>query len=410
FPVFLSTHALLLAPRWQPRSVIAHGWLTGPGGGKISKKEVTSKGGAIPPVRDALDRWGADALRLYLLQSASASQDFEWDPARVEAVQGRLEEVERLVRNALEAGSGGPPELDRWLESRVHEILTRFEEAFSRADLRGVAEAVYAELPSVVRRYLVRGGSSGAALQKAAVAWIRLMSPITPPLAEELFQGRGDRLVAAGPLPDPTEFARAPGAVVAEALVDRVEDDLRSVLRPAQARGNAPDEVIFYIAAPWKTTVERWLRKPSMTPGQVPSLRSIMERAASVPELSAYRDRIPKYVQRIAPGLLSEPPMPEETVDELGLLRSLEGYLVRRFGFRSVAVFEEDSAADHDPAGRRERARPGRPAFYLYGGATHSAGPGGSSPSAGGGRSRAEPPSPPSASGGSARPPGGEKR
>ncbi len=144
-----------------------------------------------------------------------------------------------------------------------------------------------------------------------------------------------------------------------------MEEDLRAVLRAGERRqGPAPSEVIFYVAAPWKRTVESWLRESAERPENV-DVRGIMARTASHPELAAHRAEIPKYVQRVAPLLRSEGAPLTEPLDEVDALRSVEGYLVRRFGFTAVTVHPEEAAAPHDPKGRRERARPGRPAFYF---------------------------------------------
>ena len=102
--------------------------------------------------------------------------------------------------------------------------------------------------------------------------------------------------------------------------------------------------------------------------GEEPSVRSVMARAASHGELTAYRAEIPRYVQRVGPQLRGEPVAPVPS-DEVEALRSAEGYLTRRLGIPNLSVYREDEAAPHDPLGRRERARPGRPAFYLVGAA-----------------------------------------
>lgn len=367
FPVFLFTHALLLPPELRPRGLFVHWWLTDRGGSKISKKEVSSKGGRIPPLQDAFERWGADALRLFFAQAASAYQDIEWDPELVDTAAARLAEVERLVRDALGPGAGGPPELDRWLATETHDLVERVRAAFELFDLRAVAEEVYVRLPATVRRYVARGGAAGPALGAVAEAWVRLLSPITPHLAEELGEGRGRGLVAEREFPEPAAFRADPGARAAEAFVDRVEEDLRSVLRPRSAHGEPPEAVVFFVAAPWKRTVETWLREP---PGGAqaapPSVREVMERLAQHPELQAFRALVPRYVQRVAPLVRSEAPL-GDPVDELAVLRSAEGYLARRFGFSAVQAFSEEEGEAHDPLGRRERARPGRPAIYLSG-------------------------------------------
>jgi leucyl-tRNA synthetase len=365
FPVFLYTHAKLLPRELRPRGIFVHGWITGPGGSKVSKKEVGTKAGRIPSVGAAFSRWGPDPLRLFYLLASSAAQDIEFDASLVDAAESRLAEVERLAREAVGDGAG-PPELDAWLASRAHDLLERAGDAFATGNLRAATEIAYVELPTALRRYYARGGTAGAATDRLARAWVRLLSPVTPHLAERLGEGRFSGPVATEPFPSPDEFPRSEDADRREAYLDRVEDDLRAVLRPRLDRGEpTPSEVVFFVAAPWKAVVEAWMRE-ALGRGEEPTVRALMERAGSHGELAAYRPEIPKYAQRTLPFLRQErvePNLPEE----LGTLRAAEGYLVRRLGVGSISVYREEEAQPHDPLGRRERARPGRPAFYFAG-------------------------------------------
>jgi len=364
FPVFLYTHARLLPPEARPRGIYVNGWITGASGGKLSKKEVSAKGGRIPSIDQALARWGPDPLRLFYVAVASPSQDVEWDEDGVDVAAIRLEEVERLVRGTRSDGDG-PSELEAWLRSEMHRIMGTIRAAFDATDLRTAAESVYVEIPATLKRYYARGGAPGRATDEVGRAWIRLLSPITPHLAEELGEGRFSGLVALEPMPNPEEFPRSLDAEAREEFLGRVEEDLRAVMRPATDRGEpVPDAAVFFVAGPWKTVIERWLRE-AVDRGDSANLKDLMERAAGHPELAAHRAEIPKYVQRVAPLLRSEPRTPARAVDEVGTLRAAEGYLARRFGFRSISVHPEAEGGSVDPLGRRERARPGRPAFYL---------------------------------------------
>jgi leucyl-tRNA synthetase len=364
FPVFLYTHARLLPPELQPRGIYVHGWLTGPAGAKVSKKEVSSKGGRIPPIGLALDQWGPDALRLIFAVVASPAQDFTWEPSLADAALGRLSDVERLVRESA-GDAQGPPELDAWLFSALHRVVREARASFDATDLRAAGEAIYVRVPNLLRRYYARGGSAGDATDRVARAWVRLLSPLTPHLAEELGEGKFPGLVAVQPFPEPDEFARSDVAEAHEAYLDRVEEDLRAVLRPAEEKGEGrPDEVVFFVAEPWKTTVEAWMRD-AIARGEEPNIRDLMTRAGTDPVVSAHRSEVAKYVQRFAPTVRAEPVPSGPGVDELAALRQAEGYLVRRLGFASVKVVRESEASDLDPLGRRDRARPGRPAFYL---------------------------------------------
>jgi leucyl-tRNA synthetase len=364
FPVFLYTHAQLLPPDLCPRGIYVNGWITGPGGGKVSKKDVSSKGGRIPPIDVALETWGPDALRLFYAIAASPAQDIVWDPSLVESAVGRLSDVERLVREAA-GDSPGPPELDAWLYSAMHRLVGTVRSAYETTDIRAAAEMTYVDVPALLRRYYARGGVPGEATGRVARAWVRMLAPITPHLAEELGEGGSDTLVSVERFPSVEEFPRSEAADAHEAFLDRVEEDLRAVLRPAREHGEpAVEEAVFYVAEPWKVTVERWVRE-AVDRGEEPGVRDVMARAASDPAVAAHRAEVAKYVQRVGPLVRAEPPATGPEVDEEAALRGAEGYLLRRLGFGSIRVVRESEAAEFDPLGRRDRARPGRPAFYL---------------------------------------------
>ncbi|HEY6238597.1 MAG TPA: class I tRNA ligase family protein, partial [Thermoplasmata archaeon] len=365
FPVFLYTHALLLPPELQPRSIFAHWWLTAPGGGKISKREVGAKGGAVPPMGAALDRWGADTLRFFYAAAASPYQDVEWNPDLVDTFGERLGDVERLAVELSGPGAGGPPELEAWLAGELHALIARFHGALRECDVRTAAEIVYVTLPARFRRFALRGGERGGLTERAVSAWIRMMGPITPHLAEELGVGRFDSLVAEQPLPTPDDFPPSPSARATEDFLDGVEEDLRNVLKPAAARGERPTSVVFFVAAPWKREVETWIREAIESKDARPLVRAVMERARDHPEASAARSEIPRYVDRVAPLIRSEPPPEGPSPNELHVLHAAQGYFVRRFAFTSIQVVPESEGEPHDPRHRRDRARPRRPAFFL---------------------------------------------
>ena len=372
FPVFLYTHAKLLPDELQPRGVFEHGWITNEQGGKLSKKDVAAKGGhstgrrqRIPAIDDALGQWGPDPLRLAQVVAAAPAQDLEWSEEAVEAAAERLREMERLIAGCPGDGAG-PPELDAWLTSRLHDLVARYHAAFAAWEFRDAAEIAFAELPALLRRYLARGGAAGgSATDTLGRVAVRLIAPFTPHVAEELNGGWFEGLVAEARMPEADEFARSPVAEAREAFLDRVEDDLRAVLRPTREKSEpAPDAVVFFVAPPWKAEVERWIRD-ALDRGETPTIRALMERAQGHPDVLAHRAQLPRYVERVAKLLRGESREVGPAVDEAAVLATAEGYLARRFGFRVVRVVPEEAAAEDDPTGRRDRARPGRPAFYL---------------------------------------------
>ncbi|MCI4363475.1 MAG: class I tRNA ligase family protein [Thermoplasmata archaeon] len=363
FPAFLFTHAKLLPRELQPKGLFVHWWLVGAEGTKISKKDTGVKGGTPPSLDEAWSRWGADALRLYYLLAASPDQDVAWDPARADEARDRILELDRLYRSSLGPGEGGPPELEAWLEDALHELLHEIESDYDGLRHREMAQRVFITLPALLRRFLARGGRPGGALARAARAAICLASPVTPYLAEELGSGTGTGLVASEPFPMPSMFPENVAARTRERYLAEVEEDLQAALRPMLAKDRAPRSIAFYVAAPWKRTVDEWVRQSSGSSSE--RLREVLARSASEPSIASGRGEVAEYVARFGDRIRSEPSTEWQPVDELKVLRSAEAYLTQRFNVESIEVHEEALAEGFDPLNRRHRARPHHPAFYL---------------------------------------------
>ncbi len=155
-------------------------------GGKAMSK---SRGNLVEPV-EAFDRYGADALRLYMLFSGPPEQDFDWPPEGVEAI-GRvtapwLQRVWRLAEDVRTLSHGDDAEgaLEVELVRALHrtiKVVTRDYEAFSF----NTAIARMQELVNEALRYRAAGGSNKEALVELVEALMKMLAPMAPYLTEE---------------------------------------------------------------------------------------------------------------------------------------------------------------------------------------------------------------------------------
>ncbi|MGH2750436.1 MAG: leucine--tRNA ligase [Actinomycetota bacterium] len=173
-------------------------------GGKAMSK---SRGNIVEPV-EALNRYGADALRLYMLFSGPPEQDFDWPDEGVEAI-GRvsfpwLQRVWRLCEEVRALDAGGDDStgvLDLELRRATHrtiKIVTRDYQNFSF----NTAIARMQELVNEAFRYRGAGGSNRAVLVELVDALLKMLAPMAPYLAEEQwhrFGGEGSIHVSAWP-------------------------------------------------------------------------------------------------------------------------------------------------------------------------------------------------------------------
>lgn len=171
-------------------------------GAKMSK----SKGNVVDP-DDMIRTYGADTTRLFLLFAAPPEKDLEWSEQGVAGCYRFLHRVWSLVadlitsvRQAAPYGSGGgelPPVLRR-LRQRVHQTIQRVTTDIDARFHFNTAIAALMELVNELHKFREDPAADPAASPLAAAVWREaiealtlMLSPMTPHLAEELWQQLG---------------------------------------------------------------------------------------------------------------------------------------------------------------------------------------------------------------------------
>lgn len=199
-------------------TTVIHGLVRDPEGVKMSK----SMGNTIDPL-DVVDQYGADALRLALIQAANPGQDIPLDLEWVEGTRkfgNKLWNAVRFSLGHIEKGSvpadGGYPSqptiVDIWIIGRLGEVLAAYDrwcETYRYSDAFGLlynfawSEVFdwYLEMAKVVL-----AGDQGEATKQTLGAVLRdllkLFHPAIPFVTEELWgELIGDELLAGSDWP-----------------------------------------------------------------------------------------------------------------------------------------------------------------------------------------------------------------
>jgi isoleucyl-tRNA synthetase len=221
---FFTLHALavMLFDSVAFRSVISNGLVLDKDGNKMSKRLANT----IDPYL-MLNRYGADALRWYMVVNAPPWDNLKFDPKGVEEVQrkffGTLYNTYQfwaLYANldgfdphaeppALEADTEGHHEMDRWILSRLHslilETVSAYEEMEPTRAARAIQEFTDEHLSNwyvrLCRRRFWKDGKSRdkwnafATLHQCLRTLSQLMAPLAPFYADRLYRD----LIGAGP-------------------------------------------------------------------------------------------------------------------------------------------------------------------------------------------------------------------
>jgi leucyl-tRNA synthetase len=164
-------------------------------GAKMSK----TKGNVVAP-DEMVARYGAEAVRLYVLYMGPAEQDKEWQDAGIE---GMFRFLGRLWRLGLEVAEAGIPEgePESPLVSKAHETIAKFSDDIERRFQFNTPIAAVIELVNEI--YGAKDDpSQAAAVRFATETAVSLIQPYAPHIAEELWQRLGHERLWATPWPE----------------------------------------------------------------------------------------------------------------------------------------------------------------------------------------------------------------
>jgi leucyl-tRNA synthetase len=165
-------------------------------GAKMSK----SKGNVISP-DEMVARYGADAMRLYILYMGPAEADKEWQDTGLEGIWRLLERLWRVGLEAAEHESGDPG--DGELVRFAHRTIARVSDDIERRFQFHTPIAALFELVNEI--YRVKATEEPVAVRFAVETAVSLIQPYAPHIAEELWQRLGHERLWEAPWPDADE-------------------------------------------------------------------------------------------------------------------------------------------------------------------------------------------------------------
>lgn len=177
-----------------------------------SAKMSKSKGNVVDP-EEAVGRYGADTVRLYILFAAPPDQDFEWTEEGIKGAHRFLtrvwnfviERAERLksisyTREELRDVQGKARDIRR----RVHETVDGYLKDMERNFQLNTAIAKVMKLFNELSRFSPETDADWKVLKEGVEILLLLLAPITPHICEELWQEIGkEGLISEAPFPEP---------------------------------------------------------------------------------------------------------------------------------------------------------------------------------------------------------------
>jgi len=366
-------HDAVWPREYWPRGIVVNGSVLMEGQ-KMSKSLRN-----IIPLAQAIDRFGTDPLRLSLMITAEPLKDADFSPELAKSMADNLDKFHASAMEIISAPSNPCAELteiDMWMLSRLQGYIRDANEAMTEMKVRKTIHSALYDLNQDLDWYrrrvatqLERGERKLAirhVLRTVMDAQVRLLTPFTPHLCEEIWEAMGNEgFVAFAPWPEPDGSMVRPEAEELESVVRTSIEDVQKIV---QVTGIRPSKIHFYTASTWKWKV--YLNALRMAEAGTLDVGTLIRDSFRDEEVKTRTKEVPSFARGVVEDVMRTPAetarrrLGLKLVNESKLLEDAASFFGAEFGCE-VTVENESDPWIHDPENRAPRAKPYRPAIYV---------------------------------------------
>ncbi len=257
---WILAHTMLLPEDYWPRAATFNEMLNR-NGIKMSK----SKGNVIP-LSYAVEKFGADLVRLFTIASSTLERVADWKVEQVPQVENKLFELERELRiglafmrkggaeyqiqlnadtnTAVGMKNASANEQQFWLKEKIMQRLGESYEAYVQMDYKLAAQKAFFEPLNDIRQFKkVFAEDESFAVSLALKRWLVMIAPITPFLAEALWKEAGFPGFASA---QHLEAPEGKPSKEVQARVDFIEQIMGDIARVRKLAKGTPTTLYIY--------------------------------------------------------------------------------------------------------------------------------------------------------------------
>ncbi len=377
-------HAAIFPPENWPQGMVVFGM------GLLEGNKMSSSKGNVILLSDAINEYGADVVRLFLMSSAEPWQDFDWREKEVVGTKRRLdwffefaEKIESIKMNknksSLDLSNIERVDLTRkidlWMMNqlyiRINDATTALEGFQTRKALQDSLFLLKKDVDHYMYRtkHLLEDPDEALIFVLSSIleSWIRILSPFTPHSCEELwakYGGEGFVSEAEWPIKyqyfpmkcTPTLNLKVDSCIPSE-VIEKSEEMVQSIVKDINEIKKivdvTPEKIHVYLAPNWK-----WMLYRIADDVGKPDIGQIMGRAIGE-NIHDNKKEIAEVAKKVGREMTKTRYIGK--IDEYEVLSDALDFISEEVG--SEVIIHKDNS--YDPQNKARNAMPYKPALFM---------------------------------------------
>ncbi|BFH73699.1 leucine--tRNA ligase [Sulfurisphaera javensis] len=351
-PYYIYHHIAIFGDMLLPKQIVTNGFI------RVGGKKMSKSFGNIYPLNRAINEYGVDTVRIALTSTSSISDDIEFNANIAKSIIEQLKRIHDFISRILEVdGVNEKRDADLWLLSIFKKYVEEVDKAYENLDLRSVYITVYYTLYETMRDYieLTNGKVNKDTIRKTVSLWLKLMAPITPHLAEELWHKFNNSFIVTEKFPSPDEIECDEKSLLKVEYLRNIIDDVRTL---SNELGKEAEKVIIYVNDDEK--LKDLLKKAIIAIKGRKSLRDfILENNVD--------EKIAKKVYELAnilPPLMKDLIVQNDIDEEEVIVQNIQ-FLLSKLDVSEIVVYTSTDEKVPNIMGKKELALPYKPGIAI---------------------------------------------
>ncbi|MDL2246146.1 leucine--tRNA ligase [Methanobrevibacter sp. OttesenSCG-928-K11] len=357
---FLMFHhsAIFEQPKW-PKGTVVFGM------GLLEGNKMSSSKGNVILLKDAINKYSADVVRLFLMSSAEPWQDFDWREKEVLGTQRRLQsfiefpkKIEEIKGSPLKLGNTDEIELtksiDLWMMNQLNLRIKEATEALEGFQTRKALQESFFLLKKDIDHYIYRAQNNETTayvLSEVFEKWLKILAPFTPHICEELWEKYGgEGFISNQKWPEYDEKYIREDIERSEETIQNIVKDIGEIKKILDSDVS---KVHIYLAPQWKWDLYEIANEVGK-----PDVGQIIGRSMKA-NIHENKKEIAEFAKKISREMTKSKYVGQ--IDEEEILTDVIDFISSEIG-NEIIIHTDNS---FDPENKARNALPYKPAIYM---------------------------------------------